>query len=201
MPASIWSYVAGGAGDERTQQVNRTAFDRWGLMPRMFNAHRERDLSVDLFGLTLPSPLFMAPIGVLGICGQDGHGDLAGARAAARTGVPMVVSTLTEDPMEDVAAEFGDTRAFSSCRTPTDKELAASLVRRAEKAGFKGIVVTLDTWVPGWRPRDLTTSNFPQLRGKCLANYTSDPCVPGRSVPAARGESAGDRAALGELVR
>ncbi|TXI61172.1 alpha-hydroxy-acid oxidizing protein [Mycolicibacterium mageritense] len=175
MPSSIWSYVAGGAGDERTQRVNRTAFDRWGLMPRMFNAHRERDLSVDLFGLKLPSPLFMAPIGVLGICGQDGHGDLAGARAAARTGVPMVLSTLTEDPMEDVAAEFGDTPGFFQLYTPTDKELAASLVHRAEAAGFKGIVVTLDTWVPGWRPRDLATSNFPQLRGKCLANYTSDP--------------------------
>ncbi|OKH70767.1 lactate 2-monooxygenase [Mycobacterium sp. SWH-M3] len=175
MPASIWSYVGGGAGDERTQRVNRTAFDRWGLMPRMFNAHRERDLSVDLFGLKLPSPLFMAPIGVLGICGQDGHGDLAGARAAARTGVPMVLSTLTEDPMEDVAAEFGDTPGFFQLYTPTDKELAASLVQRAEAAGFKGIVVTLDTWVPGWRPRDLATSNFPQLRGKCLANYTSDP--------------------------
>lgn len=175
MPASIWSYVAGGAGDERTQQVNRAAFDRWGLMPRMLNAHRDRDLSVDLFGLTLPSPLFMAPIGVLGICGQDGHGDLAGARAAARTGVPMVLSTLTEDPLEDVAAEFGDTPGFFQLYTPTDKDLAASLVQRAEKAGFKGIVVTLDTWVPGWRPRDLATSNFPQLRGKCLANYTSDP--------------------------
>jgi lactate 2-monooxygenase len=175
MPASIWSYVAGGAGDERTQRVNRTAFDRWGLMPRMLTAHRERDRSVDLFGLTLPTPLFMAPIGVLGICGQDGHGDLAGARAAARTGVPMVLSTLTEDPLEDVAAEFGDTPGFFQLYTPTDKDLAASLVQRAEKAGFKGIVVTLDTWVPGWRPRDLATSNFPQLRGKCLANYTSDP--------------------------
>ncbi|OMC03867.1 lactate 2-monooxygenase [Mycobacterium sp. NS-7484] len=175
MPASVWSYVAGGAGDERTQRVNRTAFDRWGLIPRMLNAHRDRDLSVEMFGLTLPSPLFMAPIGVLGICGQDGHGDLAGARAAARTGVPMVLSTLTEDPLEDVATEFGGTPGFFQLYTPTDKELAASLVQRAEAAGFKGIVVTLDTWVPGWRPRDLSTSNFPQLRGKCLANYTSDP--------------------------
>ncbi|OBG81296.1 lactate 2-monooxygenase [Mycobacterium sp. E802] len=175
MPASVWSYVAGGAGDERTQRVNRTAFDRWGLIPRMLNAHRDRDLSVEMFGLTLPSPLFMAPIGVLGICGQDGHGDLAGARAAARTGVPMVLSTLTEDPLEDVATEFGDTPGFFQLYTPTDRELAASLVQRAEAAGFKGIVVTLDTWVPGWRPRDLSTSNFPQLRGKCLANYTSDP--------------------------
>lgn len=175
MPASIWSYVAGGAGDERTQRVNRTAFDRWGLIPRMLNAHRERDLSVDLFGVKLPSPLFMAPIGVLGICGQDGHGDLAGAQAAARTGVPMVLSTLTQDPLEDVAAQFGDTPGFFQLYTPADRDLAASFVQRAEAAGFKGIVVTLDTWTPGWRPRDLSTSNFPQLRGKCLANYTSDP--------------------------
>ena len=87
----------------------------------------------------------------------------------------MVVSTLTEDPLEQVAAEFGDTPGFFQLYTPTDRDLAASLVQRAEAAGYKGIVVTLDTWVPGWRPRDLTTSNFPQLRGKCLSNYTSDP--------------------------
>src|ERR1700722_14742235 len=172
---SLWSYVAGGAGDERTQRANREVFDHWGLIPRMFAATTQRDLSVELFGLTLPSPVFMAPIGVIGLCAQDGNGDLATARAAARTGVPMVISTLTEDPMEDIAAEFGNTPGFFQLYTPTDRELAASLVQRAEAAGYKGIIVTLDTWVPGWRPRDLSTSNFPQLRGRCLANYTSDP--------------------------
>ncbi|OBG44012.1 lactate 2-monooxygenase [Mycobacterium alsense] len=175
MSPSVWSYVAGGAGDERTQRANRSAFDGWGLIPRMFVGATERDLSVELFGMTLPSPLFMAPIGVIGICAQDGHGDLATARAAARTGVPMVVSTLTADPLEDVAAEFGDTPGFFQLYTPKDRELAASLVQRAEAAGYRGIIVTLDTWVPGWRPRDLSTANFPQLRGHCLSNYTSDP--------------------------
>ncbi len=175
MPPSVWSYVIGGAGDEHTQRGNRTAFDRWGLIPRMFVGANERDLSVTMFGVTLPSPVFMAPIGVTGICTQDGHGDLAAARAAARTGVPMVVSTLTEDPLEDVATEFGDTPGLFQLYTPTDRELAASLVRRAESAGYRGIIVTLDTWVTGWRPRDLSTANFPQLRGRCLANYTSDP--------------------------
>jgi lactate 2-monooxygenase len=87
----------------------------------------------------------------------------------------MVASTLTADPMEDVAAEFAETPGFFQLYTPTDRDLAASLVHRAEAAGFKGIVVTLDTWVTGWRPRDLSTSNFPQLRGHCLSNYTSDP--------------------------
>jgi lactate 2-monooxygenase len=175
LPPSVWSYVAGGAGDERTQRANCEAFERWGLIPRMFVGAAQRDLSVELFGLTLPAPLFMAPIGVIGLCAQDGHGDLATARAAARTGVPMVASTLTVDPMEDVAAALGDTPGLFQLYTPTDRELAASLVHRAEAAGFKGIVVTLDTWVTGWRPRDLSTSNFPQLRGHCLSNYTSDP--------------------------
>ncbi|MFF4901617.1 lactate 2-monooxygenase [Streptomyces sp. NPDC001068] len=175
MPASVRSYVAGGAGDERTQRANVSAFEGWGLVPRMLVGAAERDLSVDLFGMRLPSPLFMAPVGVIGLCAQDGHGDLAVARAAARTGVPMVASTLTVDPLERVAAEFGDTPGFFQLYTPTDRGLAESLVHRAEQAGFKGIVVTLDTWITGWRPRDLATSNFPQLRGNCLANYTSDP--------------------------
>jgi lactate 2-monooxygenase len=175
MAPSVWSYVAGGAGDERTQRVNVTAFERWGLMPRMLVGATERDLSIDLFGLTLPSPLFLAPIGVMGICARDGHGDLHAARAAAQTGVPMMVSTLTTDPLEDIAAEFGDTPGFFQLYTPKDRDLAASFVARAEAAGYRGIVVTLDTWVPGWRPRDLATSNFPQLRGHCLSNYTSDP--------------------------
>ncbi|TDD81813.1 lactate 2-monooxygenase [Saccharopolyspora karakumensis] len=175
MSPTVWSYVHGGAGSERTQRANVTAFDRWGLVPRMFVGATERDLEVDLFGLKLPSPVFMAPIGVLGICAQDGHGDLATARAAAQSGVPMVASTLSSDPLEDVAGEFGGTPGFFQLYTPKDRDLAESLVRRSENAGYKGIVVTLDTWIPGWRPRDLATSNFPQLRGHCLSNYYSDP--------------------------
>ncbi|NKY42495.1 lactate 2-monooxygenase [Nocardia cerradoensis] len=175
LPPSVWSYVAGGAGDERTQRANVAAFDRWGVIPRMFVGAKERDLSVEMFGSTWPAPIFMAPIGVIGLCAQDGHGDLATAKAAARTGVPMVASTLMVDPMEDVAAELGDTPGFFQLYTPTDRDLAASLVERAERAGYQGIVVTLDTWVTGWRPRDLSTGNFPQLRGHCLANYFTDP--------------------------
>jgi len=74
-----------------------------------------------------------------------------------------------------VAQELGATPGFFQLYTPTDRDLAASLVHRAETAGFRAIVVTLDTWLTGWRPRDLTTANFPQLRGLCLANYFSDP--------------------------
>ena len=175
LPPSVLSYVAGGAGTEHTQRANVSAFRQWGLIPRMFVGAAARDLSVELFGMRLPSPLLMAPIGVIGLCAQDGHGDLATAEAAARTGVPMIASTLTVDPMEEVAGRFGGTPGFFQLYTPSDRALAESLVHRAEVAGFKGIVVTLDTWITGWRPRDLGGSNFPQLRGHCLANYTSDP--------------------------
>ncbi|MGY1495671.1 alpha-hydroxy-acid oxidizing protein [Streptomyces sp. QTS52] len=175
LPPSVWSYVAGGAGDEHTQRANVAAFTRWGLIPRMFVGAARRDLTVEMFGTTLPSPVFLAPIGVIGLCAQDGHGDLATARAAARTGVPMVASTLSVDPLEDVAGELGDSPGFFQLYTPTDRSIAESLVDRAERAGYRGIVVTLDTWITGWRPRDLATANFPQLRGHCLANYTSDP--------------------------
>lgn len=175
MSEEVWSYVAGGAGNEHTQRINVSAFERWGLMPRMLAGNAQRDLGVELFGRQLPTPLMMAPVGVIGICEPEGHGDLTTARAAAATGVPMIASTLMQDPMEDVAAALGDTPGWFQLYPPNDRELTESLVRRAEAAGFQAIVITLDTLTLGWRPRDLTIASFPQLTGLCLANYTSDP--------------------------
>lgn len=175
LPPHVLSYVQGGCGDEWTQDRNAAAFRHWGMVPRMMVDCTRRDLSTELFGLKLKSPLFMAPIGVNGIMTADQHGDLAAARASAMTGVPYCSSTLSNDPLEKVAEAQGDTPGFFQLYTPRDKALAESLVNRAEAAGYKAIVVTLDTWVTGWRPRDLNTANFPQLRGAVLMNYFSDP--------------------------
>ena len=175
MDHRLFDYVAGGAGDEHTQRSNVAAFERWGILPRMLSGAAERDLSIELFGMTLPTPVFLAPIGVLGVMTDDEHGDLAAAAASAGSGVPLVGSTLMQDPLEDVAAALGDTPGFFQLYTPNDREVAESLVRRAEAAGYRGIVVTLDTWTLGYRPRDLQHATFPQLRGYCLANYFSDP--------------------------
>lgn len=175
LPPATLNYVQGGCGDEHTQDLNADAFRHWGMVPRMLVDTRERDLSIELFGLKLNSPIFMAPIGVTGICTQDGHGDLAEAKASADTGVPLCATTLSNDPLEDVAEACGDTPGFFQLYTPKDDGLTKSLIARAEAAGFKAIVVTLDTWVTGWRPRDLNTANFPQLRGKVLHNYFCDP--------------------------
>ncbi len=175
MSPDLLSYVQGGCGDEFTQRRNADAFHDWGVVPRMMVDASKRDLSIDLFGLKLPTPIFMSPIGVIGMCAQDGHGDIATAIAAQRTGVPVMASTLANDPIEAVGAALGDGVGFFQLYTPKDRELAESLIRRAETAGFKALVVTLDTWVTGWRPRDLNDANFPQLRGHVLQNYFTDP--------------------------
>ena len=172
---SVISYVQGGCGDEFTQRQNCEAFNHWGLIPRILIDGSGRDLSIDLFGLKLSTPIFLSPIGVLGICTPDGHGDLATARACAKTSVPMIASTLSNDPLEMVRESLGETPGFFQLYTPKDKAVAENLVHRAEAAGFKGIVITLDTWLTGWRPRDLNDANFPQLRGHVLQNYFSDP--------------------------
>jgi lactate 2-monooxygenase len=175
LPWWVYSYVAGGCGDEHTARANVEAFTKWGLVPRMFNGAYERDLSISLYGIDLPTPIFMAPVGVIGLCAQDFHGDMQVADAAAQTGVPMMTSTLSMDPMEAIAERFGDTPGFFQLYTPGDRDLAESFINRAQASGYRALVVTLDTWITGWRPRDLNFGNFPQLRGLCLANYFTDP--------------------------
>jgi isopentenyl diphosphate isomerase/L-lactate dehydrogenase-like FMN-dependent dehydrogenase len=86
----------------------------------------------------------------------------------------MVASTLTQDRLEDVVPHAGQTPGLFQLYTPNAKDLAASFLARAERAGYRGIVVTLDTWTTGWRPRDLNAGNFPQLRGYVLENYFTD---------------------------
>jgi lactate 2-monooxygenase len=175
LPAAVLSYVQGGCGDEHTQDENVNAFRKWGMTPRMMVDTSVRNQSVDFLGMSLDSPLFMAPIGVNGICTQDQHGDMAAARASAATGVPLCQSTLSNDPLESVRAACDDTPSMFQFYTPKNPELAHSLLHRAERAGYSAIVVTLDTWVTGWRPRDLNAGNFPQLRGHVLSNYFTDP--------------------------
>lgn len=175
MGPEIWSYVSGGAGNEHTQRANVAAFERWGLMPRVLRGAAQRDVTVEMFGHRYDTPLMLAPVGVIGLCDRNGHGDLATARAAAASGVPMIASTLMQAPMEDVAAQLGDTPGWFQLYPPSDREVCESFVRRAEAAGFSAIVVTLDTLTLGWRPRDLALASFPQLKGLCLANYFTDP--------------------------
>jgi isopentenyl diphosphate isomerase/L-lactate dehydrogenase-like FMN-dependent dehydrogenase len=166
-------YVAGAAGAEDTLRENLEAFRRWRLVPRMLRDISARDMRTELLGTELHSPLLLAPVGVQQIVHPDG--ELASARAAASLGVPMVHSTAASNSIEDVAAALGDTPRWFQLYWPNDPEMAASFVGRAEAAGYGAIVLTLDTFMLAWRPRDLRAAYLPFLKGIGIANYLTDP--------------------------
>ncbi|KAA1373665.1 alpha-hydroxy-acid oxidizing protein [Aeromicrobium fastidiosum] len=168
-----WAYVAGGAGEGRTMRNNRAAFDRWAIVPRMAHGGATRDLSVDVAGTRLSSPLLLAPVGA----GQliDADCDLHVARAAAATGVPYVFTNQGGTPMEECAAEMGSTPHWMQLYWSTDEGLVDSLIQRAEASGAAALVVTLDTTTLGWRPQDLTLGSLPFAKGLGIGQYTSDP--------------------------
>jgi isopentenyl diphosphate isomerase/L-lactate dehydrogenase-like FMN-dependent dehydrogenase len=187
--ARAYSYVAGGAGDEVTQRANRAAFDKWAVVPRVLRDVSSRDSSVELFGRRLPGPLLLGPVGALELVHSDA--DLAVARAASSLGVPMVFSNQASVSMEECAAAMGDSPRWFQLYWSTSDELVESLVGRAEAAGCDAIVVTLDTTMLGWRPRDLDLGHLPFALGKGIAQYTSDPVF--RRLVEERAASAGPR--------
>jgi lactate 2-monooxygenase len=173
MSAEAWAYVAGGAGRETSMAANRAALDRWLIVPRVLRDVGQRDLSIELFGRRLPAPLLLAPIGVLDMAHRDA--DLAVGRAAAAHGVPFIFSNQASVPMETVAAAMGGAPRWFQLYWSKSNELVRSFVRRAEACGCEAIVLTLDTTMLGWRPRDLDLAFLPFLRGQGIAQYTSDP--------------------------
>ena len=101
--------------------------------------------------------------------------DVAVARAAAAEGIPFIFSNQASRPMEETARAMGDAPRWFQLYWSTSNELVESLVSRAERCGCSAIVLTLDTTMLGWRIRDLDLAYLPFLRGKGIAQYTSDP--------------------------
>jgi lactate 2-monooxygenase len=167
------NYVFAGAGTEDTMLANREAFRRRRIVPRMLRDVAERDLSTTVLGTKLPAPLLLAPIGVQKVVHEDG--ELGTARAAAAVGLPMIASTASHFTMEEIAEASGEGPRWFQLYWPNDPELLESFVGRAEAAGYGAIVVTVDTFIPGWKPRDLQQAWLPFLEGSGNANYFQDP--------------------------
>jgi lactate 2-monooxygenase len=173
MDPRIANYVGAGAGSETTMRANREAFARRRIVPRMLRNVSERDLSTTVLGTQMPAPLLLAPIGVQ--VGVHEEGELATARAAAALGVPMIASTASHFSLEEIAAAAGEAPRWFQLYWPNDPELARSFVERAERAGYEAIVLTVDTFIPGWKPRDLQQAWLPFLEGRGVGNYFQDP--------------------------
>jgi isopentenyl diphosphate isomerase/L-lactate dehydrogenase-like FMN-dependent dehydrogenase len=168
------NYVAAGAGGEDTIRANAEAFRKRRIVPRMLRDVATRDLATTVLGTAMPVPLMLAPIGVQKVVHEDG--ELASARAAAAVGTPMIASTNSHFTLEEIAAAGGaDAPRWFQLYWANDRRLVESFVGRAERAGYGAIVVTVDTFVPGWKPRDLQQAWLPFLNGMGVANYFQDP--------------------------
>jgi lactate 2-monooxygenase len=167
------NYVFAGAGTEATMRANLEAFRRWRIVPHMLRDVAERDLSTTLLGTPLPAPLLLAPVGVQKVVHEEG--ELATARAATAVGLPMIASTASHFTMEEIAEASGEGTRWFQLYWPNDPELLESFVGRAEAAGYGAIVLTVDAFIPGWKPRDLQQAWLPFLEGSGNANYLQDP--------------------------
>ena len=167
------AYVFAGAGGEDTMRANLDAFRRRRIVPRMMRDVADRDLSCTVLGTAMPAPVMLAPIGIHKIVHEDG--EPATARAAARVGLPLIASTASHATLEEIAEASGDGRRWFQFYWPGDEEIAASIVRRAEAADYSAIVLTVDTFIPGWKPRDLQRAWLPFLEGIGNANFFQDP--------------------------
>ncbi|MEV6342804.1 alpha-hydroxy acid oxidase [Actinoplanes sp. NPDC051851] len=143
-------YFAGGAGEERTLLANLAAFERLRIVPRVLRATGERDLRTTLCGTDLATPILVAPTAFHRLAHPDGESATAAGAAAA--GTVMVVSMAATQPVERIA-EAGGPLWFQLYLQP-DPDFTTLLVRRAEKAGCRALVVTVDSPVHGRRERD-----------------------------------------------
>jgi lactate 2-monooxygenase len=173
MAAGGFAYLAGGGGSGATLRANLAAFDRWRIVPRMLTGATDRDLGTTVLGASLPAPVLLAPVGTQTV--MHPQGELATARAAAALGLPMILSTVSSYSLEQVADANGDGERWFQLYWPNDPEVCASILSRAKVAGYRVLVLTLDTWTVGWRPASIDHASLPFVTGAGAATAFTDP--------------------------
>ncbi len=152
LPQFTYDYYASGAHDELTLRENHAAFERLPLHYRVLVDVSRRDASTELLGHPLSMPVVIAPTAFH--CLACPEGELATARAAEAAGTVMVLSSLSNTDMEEVVQA---TRApvFFQLYAYRDRGATAALMARAEAAGCRALVLTVDAPLLGCRERDV----------------------------------------------
>ncbi|MCZ2839310.1 alpha-hydroxy acid oxidase [Modestobacter sp. VKM Ac-2985] len=179
LPRAVFDYVDGAAEDEVTMRRNRTAFDEWELVPSVLRDVGEVELGTEVLGARSALPLVLGPTGFTRMVHPDG--ELAVARAAAARGIPYTAATLGTTSLEDIAAAgtaaAGSAPQWFQLYVWRDRGLCTELISRAREAGYRALVLTVDTPVPGARERDLRNGLTipPELGLRTLADGARRP--------------------------
>lgn len=167
-----YGYTRSGAGGEETLRKNSTAFEKYSIVPKYLNDVSIADTSIELFGHTYAHPFLLAPIGMLKITHEEA--ELAVAKAAAKYNVPYIQSTVSSYSIEEVAAASSNSPKWFQLYWSNNENISYSMVKRAEEAGFEAIVLTIDTFMFGWREEDMRNRYSPLKEGYGKANYITD---------------------------
>jgi 4-hydroxymandelate oxidase len=178
LPPDVYDYYAGGAGDEWTLAENRRAFERWVIRPRMLTDAYPPDASTKLLGTRVSCPVLIAPWAYQPLAHPDG--EPATARAAARVGTIMVVSTTALDRLEQVGTASTFPKWWQ-LYVFTDREFTAEILRRVHAAGYAAVCFTVDFPVGGLRHRD-TRSGFEMPYGTTQSDHVFDPHISWRDL-------------------
>jgi 4-hydroxymandelate oxidase len=167
LPRAFFDYYAGGAEDERTLGRNREAMDRWVLLHRVLVDVSHPNLATTFLGEKVSMPIGLAPTAFHKLAHPEG--EVATARAAGMAGVLMASSTIASTPLEKIA-EAATGPLWFQLYVYKERDLARDLAERAERAGYRALMLTVDTPILGRRERDLR-SGFKLPAGVTMANF------------------------------
>ncbi|KAE9972115.1 hypothetical protein EG328_005183 [Venturia inaequalis] len=159
MTPKAFGFLAGGSGEGATLEANRLAFKQWRIVPRMLVSSAPRDLSINMFNRTYPSPVMMAPIGFQHIFHPDGEPGVA--EIAQELGIPYIMSMNSHASPEEIAKGNGDGERWYQFYWQTPDFITTQTLKKAQAAGYHVLVVTLDAFQLGWRPADLDQGYMP----------------------------------------
>jgi len=171
-------FIEGAAADEISLRWNREAYDRIRLNPRVLRDVAKVDTRVKVLGLELPFPILLAPTALHKLVHPEG--ELATVRGAGAAQAAMTLSTMSSVTLEEVAHAANGPLWFQ-LYVQKDKGFTAELVQRAEAAGYKALVVTVDTPVGGARNRQ-ERAKFHLPSGVEMANLRGLPTEGGHKL-------------------
>ncbi len=164
----VWDYYFGGSGDELTLQANRAAFERIRLRPRFLVDVSTIDTRTTVLGIPVSMPILIAPSACH--CMAHPQGELATARGAGAVDTLMVASTVATRSLEEIA-EAATGPLWFQLYVYQDRDFTASLVKRAQAAGYRALVVTVDTPHISKRERDIRNNFIVPPPPLVIANF------------------------------
>ncbi len=174
LPREVWDYAVGGAETEATLRRNRWALDAITFRPRVLRGVGQVNPHTTFLGLPLRFPVVLGPVGSITLF--DPEGALACARAAVRAGSSACIGLLAQPSLEDVAQGAGGPLLLQ-LYVRGDRPWMETVVRRAERAGYAGLCLTVDSAVYGRRERDLRNRFDPRVEAGDRVNLGRSPLV------------------------